>query len=534
MDILGSLSVVLDSINQGIHVVDEKGITVVYNQAASQLDGLVKEEVMGKSLLEVFPSLDHDSSTLMTVLKSGVPELEQQQTFSNYKGKKITTVNSTHPIFIDGELVGACEVSTDITRIKEMAEKIVDLQRELREIGPRSTNSPKRKPSRGTKAHRPRGLFSVDDIVGESSSIKEIKRKVLMLADSDSNVMVWGETGTGKELLVQSIHTASVRSSGPFVPQNCAALPESLLEGLVFGTAKGGFTGSTDRPGLLELASGGTLYLDEIDSMPRELQAKLLRVIQDKRVRRLGDARERPVDVRIVASISVPPREAVKAGHLRPDLFFRLSVIEMGLPPLRERKEDIPLLCEHFLRKHSRKGGPSSVSPQAMSAFLTYEWPGNIRELEHAVEGSLAFAKGTAIDIADLPHSVRGMIATAAMFRDDTDPGVAGSSGGSVFPPSGDSDGSNISSSKRRPNVRHTRPLMGGHAGEPENPPKPPAGDTVAPGPTLKDDLRSQEKALIEGALAASASVSEAARSLGMARQTLQYRMKILGISKDR
>lgn len=518
MDVLRSLSVVLDSISQGVHVVDENGITVVYNLAASRLDGLAKEEVIGRSILEVFPSLDHDSSTLMKVLKSGVPELEQQQTFSNYKGKKITTVNSTHPIVIDGKLVGACEVSTDITRLKEMAEKILDLQRELREMGPQAAQLSRRKPRYDSSTARARGLFSVDDIVGESGAIKEVKRKVLMLADSDSNVMVWGETGTGKELLVQSIHTASARSSGPFVPQNCAALPESLLEGLVFGTAKGGFTGSTDRPGLLELASGGTLYLDEIDSMPLQLQAKLLRVIQDKRVRRLGDTRERPVDVRIVASISIPPREAVKSGHLRPDLFFRLSVIEMGLPPLRERREDIPLLCEHFLRKHSKKGGPSSVSPQAMSAFLTYEWPGNIRELEHAVEGSLAFAKGSAVDVSDLPPSVRGMIATASMFRHDTDH-VAGKGpfASGVAPGAATGSLGLLESS-----------ATGGAAA-----PQPPDKGAVRPSPNIKDDLRRREKALIEGALAGGKSVSEAARALGMARQTLQYRMKILGISKD-
>ena len=224
------------------------------------------------------------------------------------------------------------------------------------------------------------------------------------------------------------------------------------------------------------------------------------------------------MDVRIVASISIPPREAVKSGHLRPDLFFRLSVIEMGLPPLRERREDIPLLCEHFLRKHSKKGGPSSVSPQAMSAFLTYEWPGNIRELEHAVEGSLAFAKGSAVDVSDLPPSVRGMIATASMFRHDTDH-VAGKGpfASGVAPGAATGSLGLLESS-----------ATGGAAA-----PQPPDKGAVRPSPNIKDDLRRQEKALIEGALAGGKSVSEAARALGMARQTLQYRMKILGISKD-
>jgi len=514
VDILKSLFAVLDSINQGIHVVDENGITVVYNEAASRMDGLAKEEVIGKSLLDVFPSLDNNSSTLLRVLKSGVPELERQQTFSNYKGKKITTVNSTHPIRIDGKLVGACEVSTDITGLKEMAEKIVDLQTELREIVPKAAGSSKRGYDRvSAPGHT---LFSVKDIVGESSAMKEIKRKVLDIADSDSNVMVWGETGTGKELLVQAIHTASRRAGGPFVPQNCAALPESLLEGLVFGTAKGGFTGSMDRPGLLELASGGTLYLDEIDSMPLQLQAKLLRVIQDKRVRRLGDTRERPLDVRFIASTSVPPREAVRTGRLRSDLFFRLSVIEIGLPPLRERKEDIPLLCEHFLRKHSKRRGPASVSPQVMAAFLTYEWPGNIRELEHAVEGSLAFAKGPAIEVMDLPPSVRGMIATASMFRHDL---------GSETLPVRHKVTKRQDYPEPFPAEQSPPDGMTGY-------PAPQSGDAESSGATIKDNLRRQEKALIEKALAESKSISEAARTLGIPRQTLQYRMKVLGVSK--
>jgi len=166
-------------------------------------------------------------------------------------------------------------------------------------------------------------------------------------------------------------------------------MPESLLEGLFFGTSKGRFTGATDRPGLMEIAEGGTLYLDEIDSMPLGLQAKMLRAIQEKKVRRLGDTRERPVDVRFIASTSVPPAQAVKAGLLRADLYYRLSVVEIGLPRLRDRREDIPLLVDYFLHKHAKGvlGGSPEVkqlSPQVMAAFLAYEWPGNVRELEHA------------------------------------------------------------------------------------------------------------------------------------------------------
>lgn len=199
MDVLRSLISVLEAVDQGIHVVDESGVTVVYNRAASEMDGLSESEVVGRRLLEVFPSLDQDSSTLIRVLRTGVPQSVKQQTFTNYKGKKITTVNFTNPVTFDGKVVGACEISTDITRMKEMAERIVDLQRELKDKDSRP----------GAAAQR--RLYRVDDIVGESTPMKEVKARALQVARGGASVMVWGETGTGKELLVQAIHSASSR-----------------------------------------------------------------------------------------------------------------------------------------------------------------------------------------------------------------------------------------------------------------------------------------------------------------------------------
>ncbi|MGE5579796.1 MAG: sigma-54 interaction domain-containing protein [Bacillota bacterium] len=507
MDLLRSLMSVLETLNQGVHVVDEKGVTVVYNRAASEMDGLSEQEVIGKSLLEVFPSLDQDSSTLLRVLRTGIPQEAKQQTFTNYKGKRITTINFTNPVMLDGKIVGACEVSTDITRMKEMAETILDLQRELH-----GKDVPGRSTTRKDAQTAPRRLYTVDDIIGESASMKDVKSRALQVAAADTGVLVWGETGTGKELLVQAIHSASARAHGPFVPQNSAALPESLLEGLVFGTVRGGFTGSTDRPGLLELASGGTLYLDEIDSMPAGLQAKLLRVLQDKRVRRLGDTRERPVDVRIVASTSMRPSEAVERGLLRADLYYRISVVEIGLPPLRERHEDIPLLCDHFLRKRSGASRQRSVSPQVMAAFLAYDWPGNVRELEHAIEGSLAFAKGPMIGLDDLPAAVRGIMVTASAYRQE----------------------------KPRPQVRRPQESQPQESQSQDQQPQDrlPRGrqpreriPIVSASTGLKDVLRESEREAITKALNEGGSVSGAARILGIPRQTLQYRMKVLGIS---
>ncbi|MGI6626942.1 MAG: sigma-54 interaction domain-containing protein [Bacillota bacterium] len=499
MDLLTALLQVLEVANEGIHLVNEDGVTVIYNKAASEFDGLAPDEVIGRHLLDVFPSLTHDSSTLLRVLRNGVPEIARQQTFSNYKGKKITTINSTHPILVDGKIMGACEISTDITRIKEMAERISDLRKELRTKHSKSNLSSVR--AREQDSILSRKLYTVDDIIGESLLIRDVKRRIFQVARGNSNVIVWGETGTGKELLVQSIHSASDRADFPFVPQNCAALPETLLESLVFGTSKGGFTGAQDRPGLLELASGGTLYLDEIDSMPLGLQAKLLRVIQEKRVRRLGDVRERPVDVRIIGSASVPPRHAVEHGILRADLYFRLAVVEIGLPPLRERREDIPLLCSHFLGKHSKRPKQMAISPQVMSAFLSYDWPGNVRELEHAIEGSLAFARDNTIELKHIPPSVKGVTAATWMLKTR----------------SLDSPALDLGLG---PKTEYDKSVTGT-----EN-------AAVSDQASIRDELRMRERKAVEEALEHGGSISQAARILGIPRQTLQYRMKILDIAK--
>ncbi len=519
--------------SEGIHLVNDEGVTVVYNKAASEFDGLLPEEVLGKHVLDVFPSLTHDSSTLLRVLRSGIPEIARQQTFSNYKGKKITTINSTHPIIVHGKVIGACEVSTDITRIKEMAERIADLGEELRSQEPAGKAGQVRAGERRLE-FSPK-LYTVDDIAGQSALMRDVRRRVMQVARTQSNVIVWGETGTGKELVVQSIHSASDRAGFAFVAQNCAALPEGLLEGLVFGTSKGGFTGARDRPGLLELASGGTLYLDEIDSMPLALQAKLLRVIQEQRVRRLGDVRERPVDVRIIGSTSIPPRQAVEQELLRPDLYFRLAVVEIGVPPLRKRQEDIPLLCSHFLYKHSSRAEAINISPEVMSAFLTYAWPGNVRELEHAVEGSLAFAKGNTIELEHIPSTVRGITAAAALFRTIAQESHEKAPGAPQPLPASHSAGKN----GQIPHPSHfevnAKP-SGPESGRTDSPTQTGNLSTPGRGPvshkdSIRSELRSHEKAAIEEALKQGGSVSQAARILGIPRQTLQYRMKILGIA---
>jgi arginine utilization regulatory protein len=236
--------------------------------------------------------------------------------------------------------------------------------------------------------------------------MRSLKERARRAARTTSPVLVYGETGTGKELFVQSIHHASARGEKPFIAQNCAALPASLLESLLFGTTKGSFTGAEDRPGLFELADGGTLFLDELNSMPLDLQAKLLRVLQDGQIRRIGSRQSTMVDVRVIAAVNEPPQSLVERGQMRSDLYYRINVVSFELPPLRQRREDIALLVEHFLEVFNRRFGMNvkGISPDVEQLFAAYDWPGNVRELEHVVEAAMNMVDGEVIEREHLPQ----------------------------------------------------------------------------------------------------------------------------------
>jgi len=231
-------------------------------------------------------------------------------------------------------------------------------------------------------------------IIGRSPGLLKAIELGRAAARSPSPVLISGETGTGKELFARSLHEHSPRAGRAFVPINCAAIPPDLLEGMLFGTTRGAFTGATDKIGLFEEADQGTLFLDELDSMPLKLQPKLLRVLQDRKIRRVGGAREVELNVKIVSAIGASPNEALREGRLRPDLFYRLGVMIIKLPPLRERPDDLELLAGHFIKKHNEILGRQvrGLSPEVLEAFRAYGWPGNARELEHIIEAVLNIA----------------------------------------------------------------------------------------------------------------------------------------------
>ncbi|MDF1509871.1 sigma 54-interacting transcriptional regulator [Robertmurraya sp. DFI.2.37] len=397
------LKAILSRIDEGIHVVDTNGKTIYYNEVAARHDGLNISDVIGKPLLQVFPSLNENTSTLLKVLTSKKAIYNQAQSYTNVYGKKIETMNTTLPIFVKKHFVGAMEIAKDHSTMKRLSEQLVDLQRQLLA----KKNSLKRKST---------ASYTLQDLLTKNPQFIEMKKEAEKLARSHSPILVFGESGTGKELFVQGIHHASPRASAPFIAQNCAAIPENLLESILFGTAKGSYTGAVERPGLFELADGGTLFLDEIHAMPIELQAKLLRVLEDGRFRRLGGAKDIVVDVRVMAAMNVHPKAALEQKLLRSDLFYRLNVFTFELTSLRNRKEDILYLSEIYIKNFNQSLNKKvqRISDDVKEVLLSYSWPGNVRELKHALEYMMNICTGEQLERDDLPVMLKEFLKKGA------------------------------------------------------------------------------------------------------------------------
>ncbi|MFC0559638.1 sigma-54 interaction domain-containing protein [Halalkalibacter alkalisediminis] len=386
------LEAILGSIDEAIHVVNGDGMTIYYNQVAATNDGVKIEDVLGKHILDVFPSLNKQSSTLLKVMESGKPIYQQPQSYKNIKGQFIDTINTTLPIKVGKRIIGAVEIAKDLTMVKSLSQSLLDLQGKvhLQQTKPVSIS--------GARYH-------FDDIVTASSEMIKVKDLARKAAQTSSPVMIYGETGTGKELLIQSIHNESNRQNELFIAQNCATLPSTLLESTLFGTKKGTYTGAVDRAGLFELAHRGTLFLDEINSMTLEFQSKLLRVLEDGVIRRLGGTDSYLVDVRMIVAMNEHPLRCIENQQLRSDLYYRLNVIFIEIPPLRNRKEDIPLLVRHFIKKYNYSFNKLvvDVDSKVLEMLESHHWPGNVRELEHTIEFAMNMAEGDKLNFCDLP-----------------------------------------------------------------------------------------------------------------------------------
>lgn len=264
-------------------------------------------------------------------------------------------------------------------------------------------------PSQFTQARANRARRFAPEIIFASKTMADLLERAELVAASDSPVLLLGESGTGKEMLAEAIHRASRRSKGPLVKVNCGAIPPTLLESELFGHVAGAFTDAVrDNPGLFRAAHTGTIFLDEIGEFPPDLQVKLLRVLQDGELRPVGGTETLHVDVRLIAATNRDIEKAVAQGRFREDLFYRLNVVSLRMPPLRERRGDIPLLVEYFLQRHAAAGGrPKSIDPDAMNLLLTYDWPGNVRQLENAIEHAVVLSPTDRIGIEDLPETIR-------------------------------------------------------------------------------------------------------------------------------
>jgi arginine utilization regulatory protein len=287
-----------------------------------------------------------------------------------------------YPYFNNNEIMGCFSITKDVTKIDDMVMNICELQKELRN---RKKNNI---PINGTR-------YSLNDIIGESQITKKYIENAYKVSKHKSNILIYGETGTGKELIAQGIHNAGNDYNEPFIGINCSAIPSNLLESLLFGTIKGSFTGALETKGLFEQAGEGTLFLDEVNSMPIEMQPKLLRVLQEKKYRQIGGTKDKNVRCRVISSTNIEPNKAIKLGQLRQDLYYRLAAVTITIPPLRERISDINILIYYFMDKYNKVFNTKfeSIDIKLIDACNNYSWPGNVRELEHMVESAFILSE---------------------------------------------------------------------------------------------------------------------------------------------
>jgi arginine utilization regulatory protein len=363
----------LCDLDLGVLMTDDKGILIFYNDVQATIDKMDPADVLGKPITQVY-KYNNDSSTCMRVLKHGKPIINYALSYRSHNADVGNTIHSVFPLFHNGNIFATICFVKDYNILERTIPAFL---------------SPKNNQlfAEGTQ-------YTFASIIGSDPGFVDAVKTAKMAGNSPSPVMLYGETGTGKELFAQAIHNFYYGKQGHYVDINCAAIPENLIEGLLFGTVKGAYTGAVDRAGLFEQANGGTIFLDEINSMPLHLQGKLLRVLQERKLRRVGSLTTIDLNVKIISSLNQSPRELVRSGGFRMDLFYRLGVIYIKLPALRDRRPDIEELGRHFLQKYNAQLGKSlrNIAPEVIDFFWQYPWPGNVRELEHVIESAVNFA----------------------------------------------------------------------------------------------------------------------------------------------
>jgi two-component system response regulator HydG len=382
---------ILDTMAEGLFTLDEKGVITSWNNSMEKITGYSAWEAIGKTcnLIECSRCFGKSCSNGINqcgVIKYGKTEAKECS-IKHKDGYNVPVIkNARLALDEDKQILGIVETITDLTELKKVEKSAEDARRKLKKV------------------------YRLGNIVGKSSAMKNVFDAIKAAANSQATVLVQGESGTGKELVAGAIHYNGNNNSSPFITVNCSALSETLLESELFGHVRGAFTGAhRDRVGRFEEADGGTVFLDEIGELTPYMQVKLLRVLQEREVERVGESKKRKIDIRIIAATHQNLYEQTHQGNFREDLFYRLKVFPIYVPPLRKRRDDIPLLVTHFIEKGNKGENKSikSVDPQAMKRLMEHRWPGNIRELENAIEHAFVICNSDRIKLKDLPIEIR-------------------------------------------------------------------------------------------------------------------------------
>lgn len=464
------LNLALDAIHDAIYIVDKTSHILYINKACERIDHLNRHDTIGKSEYDVYGCTEFFDIVVLDIFKTGKQVLNEVFTYKRLDGKIQKFFYSAYPLYQGKEIIAVMAIWWDTKLVHTLITETYELQQKLL-----SDDTPHKKS---------RTSYYLNDIVTKDPIMETNIEVAFISAKSDVTVMIYGETGSGKELFAQGIHNASLRQRNPFIAVNCSAIPENLLESTLFGTVKGAFTDAMDLPGLFEQAKEGTIFLDEINSLPLHLQPKLLRVLQEKMVRRIGSKFETEINCRVICATNTDPFKALEKGSLRPDLFFRLSTRIIYIPPLRERIDDIDLLIEYYLRFYNQKyhRNITGITEDVLQLFYSYSWPGNIRELQNILEGgiSLTSIDDSMLNVSHIPSYIRKII------------------------------------EKKDP--QKTKQSINKEINYED----------------LQKKIFNEEAEAISNALYRNRNnITKAAQSMGISRQTLLYRMKKYGISKD-
>lgn len=450
----------LFSYTDSILICDVNGKVLYYEDYNDQINMMRYEDAVGRSVFELYPFFRREDFTLFKAIDTKSVIVNELQEFE-VNGVSKKSLNSAYPLINETGVIGCMVMSVELD----------------------NKNGRKKKSSTCAK-------YNFDDIMTCNADFKASFDKLRMLARSDANILICGETGTGKELIAHTIHANSPRKGKPFIIQNCAAIPSNLMESILFGSSKGSFTGAIDKSGLFEVARGGTLFLDEVNSLSLDLQGKLLRAIENKAIRRVGESFERETDVRIVTSTNEPLETMVAGGAFRKDLFYRLNVASFSIPPLRKRRDDIPLLCSHYINQYNitLNHQITGIEDDVMDFFNQYYWEGNVRELKNVIEYACTIKTKGDITMNDIPDY---------MFQKKK-----------IV---------SIPSDRKRPKAQET--------------PASSESEYLRPGASLSSQVEALEKDVLQGAFKRNRySITKTASELKIARQTLYNKLAKYGL----